>query len=285
MLFHMLLLIALIAGAQAPPRDAVALTSEDQVREICAALSSQAGEPAAGVNPTRPRAQELARTYRLQVPAKGFALGRYRADEQELELDGDRALRVFDGALTLDLAGINEVAFRASPEQMKLWAAAKGDGKLSLTVFFRPSGHRCAGNAAARIFRMEGSPVWWEIGSDLGLLAAADEEGLPVDRGRGRTVAVQKVVLDTEQPRPDHGKDRLASAQAALDRCGQAARRRGTMVVSFSVQGGRVRDPQVVADAARDEPTANCVARALSGASISGADAEAVRGTASLSLQ
>jgi hypothetical protein len=281
----LLLLIGLIAAAQASPRDAVALTSDDQMRGICAALSNQGGEPAPGVTQTRSRAQELARTYQLRVPANGFGLGRYRADEQELELDGDRALRALDGALTLDLTGIDDVAFRATPEQMKQWAAAKRDGKLSLTVFFHPSGHRCAGNAAARIFRMEGSPLWWEIEGESGPLAAADEDGLPVDRGRGRSVVVQKVSVDTDLPRPDPGKERLASAQAALDRCGQAARRRGTMVVSFSVQGGKVRDPQVVMDAARDEPTAKCVAQALSGAAIAGADAAAVRGTASLSLQ
>ena len=279
-------LIALVAAAQVPPREATALTAEDQVRDICAALKDQRGEPAPGIAPARSRAQMLARTYHVWVPANGFGLGRYREDEQELELDGDRALRALDGAITLDLAGIDDVAFRATPEQAMKWAAAKKQGKLSLTVYFRPSGERCAGNAAARIFRMEGLPLWWELEVDSAPVAVADEEGLPVDKpGSGRSFRVDKVLLDTEMPRPDAGKDRLAAAQGALDRCAKAARRRGSLVVSFTVQDGHVRNPQVIMDAARDEDTARCVSRAMAGASISGADSSATRGTASLAIQ
>jgi hypothetical protein len=282
----LLALIALVAAAQVPPRDAAALTAEDQVRDICAALKEPGGEPAPGVSPPRSRAQTLARTYHVWVPANGFGLGRYREAEQELELDGDRAPRALDGALTLDLTGIDDVAFRATPEQAKQWAAAKKQGKLSLTVYFRPSGERCAGNAAAKIFRMEGLPLWWELEVDSAPVATADEEGLPVDKpGTARSFRVDKVLLDTEMPRPDAGKDRLGAVQGALDRCAQAARRRGSLVVSFGVQDGQVRNPQVIMDAARDEDTARCVSKALSGASISGADPSASRGTATLSIQ
>jgi len=282
----LLLLSARLAAAQVPPRDAVALTAEDQVRDTCAALRDPGGEPAPGVSQTRSRAQALSRTYQLRVPANGFAFGRYREAEQELEMDGDRRLRAIDGALTLDLAGIDDVAFRAAPEQTKQWAAAQKEGKLSLTVYFRPSGERCAGNAAARIFRMEGHPLWWQLEGPSGALAAADEEGLPVDQpDSGRTFRVDKVLLDTEMPRADAGKSRLAAAQGALDRCAQAARRRGSLVVSFTIQDGRVRNPQVLLDAARDEDTARCVAQALVGAALSGADPEATSGTASLAVQ
>ncbi len=224
-------LIALVAAAQVPPRDAAALTAEDQVRDICAALKEQGGEPAPGVSQPRSRAQALSQTRQVLVPANGFGLGRYREAEQELELDGDRALRALDGALTLDLAGVDDVAFRASAAELKQWTAAKKAGKLTLTVYFRPS------------------------------------------------------LLDTEMPRPDAGKDRLAAVQGALDRCAQAARRRGSLVVSFGVQDGHVRNPQVIMDAARDEDTARCVSQALSGATISGADPAASRGTASLATQ
>ena len=106
----LLLLIALVAAAQVPPRDAAALSAEDQVRDICAALKEQGGEPGPGVSQPRSRAQALSRTYQVQVPPNGFGLGRYREAEQELELDGDRALRALDGALTLDLAGVDDVA-------------------------------------------------------------------------------------------------------------------------------------------------------------------------------
>ena len=279
-------LVALLAAAQAPPRDAIALTSEDQVREICAALKEQGGEPAPGVSQTRPRTQAVSRTYQLRVPPNGFGLGEYREAEQELQLDGKRALRALDGALTLDLSGIDDVAFRATPEQSKQWGAAKKDGKLALTVYFRPSGDRCAGNPAARIFRMEGYPLWWQLEADSTAVASADDEGLPVDKpGSGHAFRVDKVLLDTEMPRPDAGRDRLSAAQGALDRCAQSARRRGSLVVSFGVQDGHVRNPQVVLDAARDEETARCVAHALSGAALVGADPGATRGTATLAVQ
>jgi hypothetical protein len=282
----LLALAILFAAAQYPPREAAALVSDEQVREICAALKEQGGEPVSGVRPSTARAQALSRTYVVNVPANGFGLGRYHESEQELELDGGRALHAVDGALALDPAGLDDVAFRASPEQLKQWIAAKKDGKLSLTLYFRPAGEGCAGNPAARIFRMEAYPVWWELAVNSAPVAAADEEGLPVDKpGAGRTCRVDKVVLDSDAPRPDAGKERLASAQSALDRCAQAAHRRGSLVVSFSVEGGHVENPQVIMDAARDEETARCVARALSGAAISGADARATRGTASLAVQ
>jgi len=282
----LLTVIALVAAAQLPPRDATALTAEDQVRDICAALKEPGGEPAPRVSQPRARAQALSRTWQVRVPANGFGLGRYRESEQELELDGDRALRALDGALTLDLAGVDDVAFRASAGEVKQWTAAKKEGKLTLTVYFRPSGERCAGNPAARIFRMEGYPLWWQLEVDAAPAAAADEEGLPVDKaGTARAFRVDKVLLDTDMPRPDAGKDRLAAAQGALDRCAQAARRRGSLVVSFNVQDGHVSNPQVVLDAARDEQTARCVSQALAGASISGADPAASRGTATLAIQ
>jgi hypothetical protein len=279
-------LLAIVAAAQVPPRDATALTAEDQVRDVCAALKEPGGEPAPGVSQPRSRAQALSRTWQVRVPSNGFGLGRYRDAEQELELDGARALRTLDGALTLDLAGVDDVAFRASAAEIKQWTAAKKDGKLTLTVYFRPSGERCAGNAAARIFRMEGYPLWWQLEVDGAAAAAADEEGLPVDKpGTARTFRVDKVLLDTEMPRPDAGKDRLAAVQGALDRCAQAARRRGSLVVSFGVEDGHVRNPQVIMDAARDEATARCVSQALSGATISAADPAASRGTTTLSIQ
>jgi hypothetical protein len=281
----MLLLFALLAAAPMPPANALALTGDDQVRKLCAALGEQGGEPAPGISET-PASQALSRIYQLRVPSRGFAFGRYHEEEQELELDASRPLRALDGALTLDLTGADDVTFRASPAQMKEWSAAKRDGGLTLTVYFRASGDHCAGNPAVRIFRMEGAPVWFQLeGSSGGVLAATDEEGLPVDRpGALRSFHVNKVLLDTDAPRPDVGKDRLVAAQSALDRCAQAARRRGSLVVGFSVEDGRVHNPQVIMDAARDEDTARCITQALSGAPIASAD-HASRGTASLAVQ
>jgi len=286
MLAAMLLpLFALVAALQMPPQNAVSLSADDQVRDICAGLKP-GGEPAPGVSPAQTRAQTLSRTFRLQVPANGFGLGRYRESEQELELDGRRALRALDGAITLDLVGLGDVAFRAAPAEVTQWTAAKRDGKLTLAVVFHPSGEGCSGNAAARIFRMEGVPLWWQLELDSAPVAAADEDGLPVEKpGTARAMRVDKVVLDTELPAPDRGKGRLSAAQGALDRCAQSAKRRGSMVVSFGLQDGHVRHPQVIMDAVRDEDTARCVSQALSGAALAGADPSASRGTASLAVQ
>jgi hypothetical protein len=291
-----LLLTLLAASFAAPGRpDAVPLTSEEQVRELCAALRSPMGPSeldSVGAAAQRQRAERLrgeavSRVYRLSVPARGFAFGRYRPEQQEIELDGDRPLRALDGALSLDLAGIDEVAFQASPGQVRNWNARKAAGGLSLVVQFRPSGEPCAGKAVAGIFRLSGEPLWWQIETDTGPVAAADEDGAPVEIGPPKihTMRIERVALDLEQVGPDDARERLVAAQPALDRCARGVRRTGAMVVTFAVQGGRLRDVQVVMDALRDETVATCVAQALSGAQLRGIDAASGRGTASIALQ
>jgi hypothetical protein len=287
-----LLLTLLSASAHV---EAVPLTSESQVRELCAALRDPGGAPEldpaeAAVRQKREvqlRAEALGRAYRVEVSAKGFVFGRYRPEQQEIELDGDRPLRAVDGSLTLDLEGIDEVAFHATPRQVKEWAARKASGELTLVVVFRASGPRCAGNAAAGIFRLQGRPLSWELAADEGTLAKADEEGVPVEVGPARvhTLRIERVALDLEEPGPDDARDRLTAAQPALDRCARGAHRTGAMVVAFAVQGGRLRDVQVVMDALRDEAVASCVAQALSGAQLRGMSAGSGRGTASIALQ
>ena len=286
------LLAASFATAARP--DAVPLTSEDQVRELCAALRVPMGpseldpvETAARRHRAeRLRNEAVSRSYRLSVPAKGFSFGRYRAEQQEIELDGNRPLRALDGALSLDLAGIDDVAFQASPAQVRDWNARKAAGELWLVVQFRASGEPCAGKAVAGIFRLSGEPLSWQIETGAGPVAAADEDGAPVEVGPPRihTMRIERVALDFEQPLDD-ARERLAAAQPALDRCARGVRRTGAMVVTFAVQGGRLRDVQVVMDALRDETVASCVAQALSGAQLRGIDAASGRGTASIALQ
>jgi hypothetical protein len=93
---------------------------------------------------------------------------------------------------------------------------------------------------------------------------------------------VEKVAIDSDDaPAQNEGRARLASAQAALDRCASGAQRAGKLLVSFAVQGGRVRDPQVIMDSVRDEKVSGCVARAISGAEVGGNG----RGTAAIAVQ
>src|SRR5205085_59259 len=140
-----------LGGVGCPVQSAGWRTSEDQVRERRAALRAPMGcseldpaETAArGHRAERLRSEALSHSYRLSVPAKGFTFGRYRSEQQEIELDGNRPLRALDGALSLDLAGIDEVAFQASPAQVRDWNARKRAGELSLVVQFRPSGEPC----------------------------------------------------------------------------------------------------------------------------------------------
>jgi hypothetical protein len=291
------LLLTLLAAsyAAAGRADTVPLTSEDQVRELCAALRTPLGpseldpvqSAAQRQRADRLRREAVSRTYRLSVPAKGFAFGRYRLEQQEIELDGTRPLRALDGAISLDLAGINDVAFQASPRQVRDWNTRKAAGALSLVVQFRPSGDPCAGKAVAGIFRLSGEPLSWQIETEAGPVAAADEDGAPLEVGPPRihTMRIERVALDLEQPALDDARERLGGAQPALDRCAHGVRRTGAMVVAFAVQGGRLRDVQVVMDALRDESVASCVAQALSGAQLRGIDAASGRGTASIALQ
>ena len=48
-----------------------------------------------------------------------------------------------------------------------------------------------------RIFRMEGTPVWFQLDAGGAVVAAADDEGLPVDGG---TVPVGREVVVESQP-------------------------------------------------------------------------------------
>lgn len=297
MLLIALFLAAAPLAANSNDDKLVNLTTEPQLKDLCAALrdSGEASDldPAALAEARRAktarRDEALQKAYRLEVPAKGFAFGQYRRDAQLLELDGDRPLRALDGALALDLDGIDDVAFRATPAQVASWAKLKKANSLQLVVTFRPHGEHCAGSAIAHAFRLAASPGLWQLVDSQGtVVASAGAEGEPADQGPSadRIVRVEKVALDSDATAPaDEGKERLASVQAALDRCARAAPRTGAMVVAFAVLAGRIQDPQVIMDALRDEGSSRCVAKALAGAALAGAGSASGRGTASLALE
>ena len=282
-----MLLIALLLAA---PSDVLPLREEAQVRELCSALrdtgESFEGDPAEAAAARRAaqlkRDQAAQASYSVEVPSKGFSFGRFRPGENLLELDGDHPLRAVDNELSLDLDGTDDVAFHARPEQVSQWSRAQKAGTIKLVVTFRPSGERCAGSAAARAWRVSGHAIAWQIQDGDKVVAAADEAGEPVGVPSGpRSLSVEKVSLEDA----DEARVSLTGVQPALDKCAAGARRLGTLVVTFAVQGGHVRDPQVILDALRDEAVSVCVARALSGASLTGAAGKSGRGTATLALQ
>jgi hypothetical protein len=284
----MLLIAFLLAAAAAS--DEVPLTQESQVKELCAALRDP-GDPL-GADPAEAaaarkaalarREDALSHWYRLEVPSRGFALGRYRSQDKQLELDGDRPLRALDGAIALDVDGLDDVAFGARPEQVSAWSKEKKDGSLKLVVVWRPSGDRCAGSSGTQAFRIAGKARSWQLVGAAGPVASADAEGDPVGVSP-RAVKVEKVALESDDSPPqDEGRTRFNAAQGALDRCVSGAPRTGTMVVSFALRDGRVRDAQVIMDSLRDDKVSSCVSRALAGTQINGSDG---RGTAAISLE
>lgn len=283
----LLLALSLLAA----PSDVLPLHEESEVRDLCSTLrdvgESFEGDPAEAAAARRSarlrRDQAAQATYRVEVPSKGFAFGRFRPGENLLELDGDRPLRAVDGELSLDLDGTDDVAFHARPEQVAQWSRAQKAGTLRLVVSFQPSGDRCAGSAAAQAWRLSGHSISWQMFDGDKLVAAADEGGEPLGLPAGpRSLSVERVSLEDA----DEAPVRFAGVQPALDRCAAKARRLGELVVSFAVQDGHVRDPQVILDALRDEAVSGCVARALSGAALTGAAARVGgRGTATLALQ
>ncbi|HET9753069.1 MAG TPA: hypothetical protein VFP52_08905 [Myxococcales bacterium] len=117
----MVLIAFLLAASQ--PQDARVLTQESQLKELCHTLRAQPAEadldPAERVAARKAalarREAALSRWYEVEVPSKGFAFGRYRAGDLALELDGDRPVRALDDMLSLDLEGIDDVAFSARP--------------------------------------------------------------------------------------------------------------------------------------------------------------------------
>jgi hypothetical protein len=270
----MLALLATLIAA-APPPDVVPMTQEAQVRELCAALRSP---------DERQRTAAAAAAYRLEVPAKGFVFGQYRAEQQELELDGSHPLRGLAGALTLDLDGIDDVAFHAPPEDADEWRGLKNAGSLTLVVTFHASGARCAGNPAAGIYRLEGTPLRWELHGGNAVLAASDEDGYPIDvkPGQAHSLKVHRVALESDPSGEAPPQGRLAPVQRELNACAQKAHGPGSMVVTFAVENGRIRDAQVIMDALRSPQVSACVARTLEGAPIDGRPG---RGTASLAVQ
>jgi hypothetical protein len=285
--------MVLLALLLAAPSDVLPLREEPQVRDLCSALrdvgESFEGDPAEVAAARREaqlkRDQAAQAIYGVEVPSKGFSFGRFRPDEDLLELDGDRPLRAVNNELSLDLDGTDDVAFHARPEQVSQWSRAQKAGTLKLAVTFRPSGDRCAGSAAARAWRIAGHSISWQLLDGDKVVAAADEGGEPVGLPAGRrSIAVEKISLD-EADEADGARVRFAGVQPALDKCAASARRLGTLVVAFAVQGGHVREPQVILDALRDEAVSGCVARALSGASLTGAGGKSGRGTATLALQ
>jgi len=285
-----MLLIAILLAA-APDPEVQPLTEKAQLRELCDALRAQPSErdldpaqaAAARKAAQKRREEAAARWYRVEVPSKGFSFGRYRAQDQQLELDGDRPLRAVDDMLSLDLEGIDEVAFNARPEQVTAWSEEKKARSLRLIVVWKPGGDRCAGSAAAESWRIAGKARSWELVGPEGTVAAANEDGEPVLLGGGpRQARVEKVTLESDgAPQQDEGRDRLASSQQALDRCVSGAQAAGKLLITFSVQGGRVREPQVIMDSVRDERISGCVAKAISGAEVGGSG----RGTASIAVQ
>src|SRR5262249_31088521 len=141
----------------------------DPAQQVAAAKAAQAR-----------REEAASRWYRIEVPSKGFTFGRYREQEKLIELDGDRPLRAVDNMLSLDLDGIDDVGFHATPDQVSAWSREKKAGALKLVVVWKPSGERCAGSAAAEAWRIAGKARSWEIVGERGTVAAADAEGEPV---------------------------------------------------------------------------------------------------------
>lgn len=260
----MLLIALLLAAAPAQDVGVVNLTDVAQVRDMCAALRDGPG----------------GKWYRLEVPSKGFALGRYRARDKQLELDGDWPVRAVGDTLSVDLQGIDEVAFNATADQVAQWTEAKKAGDLRLVVVFSPTGDRCAGSPFAQSWRVAGEARSWELVDEKGtVVARADADGQPLG-GVPHVVKVDKVRLDSDSEDAVNGS-RLSQAQGALEKCAANAQHTGVLLLSFNVQGGRVRDPQVIMDSVRDEKIAACMASAVSGQQVGGTG----HGTASISLQ
>src|SRR5947209_9236930 len=198
-------LLAILLVAAAPGQDVVQLTAKAQLKELCETLRAQPAETdldPAQIAEARKAAQArreeaAARWYRVEVPSKGFAFGRYRAQDQQLELDGDRPLRAIDDTLSLDLDGIDDVSFAAGSEQVTAWTQEKKAKALKLVLVWKPSGARCAGSAAAEAWRIAGHARSWELLGAQGTLATANEEGDPTRAGH-RPTRVGRVTLETD---------------------------------------------------------------------------------------
>ena len=261
----------ILASASLAEPDARPLASFDQVRALCRSLKQLDG-------PT-------GRLFRADIPGAGFVFGRYRQADKELELDGDRPLRAAAGSLYLDVRGIDDVAFRATEEQRDDWARRKGAGKLTLSVVFEPSAEGCRGSLHAHQARLSGVARSWQLIGEQGkVVAAADEDGRPLERLEGpRAARVRSVALENEAPVPDEGKARLRAAQSALEQCAAQAQRPGSIVLSFAARAGALHDINVALDGLHDDAVAGCMTKALAGTTL--ADNASGRGMATIAVE
>ena len=225
-------------AAPAAPPDAIALSTQQQLKELCASLERTdsvrfTGDPseisAARAAHEARRAEALGGVYRVEVPSKGFAFGHVRQGRDEVELDGDRPLRALSDALALDLAGIDDVAFHAAPRTLSDWSKQKEAGQLALVVVFRPDDERCAGSPIARHWRMGGRPLWWTIVDAGAAVASADEQGNPFE---GAPAALPAPAASAAAPARSAAAPAHAAASVAAP---SAAARRSLVVESLTL--------------------------------------------------
>ena len=141
-------LAVLLFARPAAAGDAVPLTSEARVAEICKALQPTERQVFAG-NAT---AKALAKTaydkehdalkktvFLLELPWGGFTVAEYNDAEKEVTLSTERPFRAFNGALALFDAGREDIELEAVESEIETLKAGLAKGNLTLALLFKPA--------------------------------------------------------------------------------------------------------------------------------------------------
>jgi hypothetical protein len=262
----------IVLGAARARADGEELASIDAVHEAC---------EAARENP-RPR------LYAIEVD---YRLGRYDEENGRLRVDTRRNLTALDGHVSVLIASFEEVAFEATPEQAStLREAARSGAKLRIGFFLGfddPMRQPCLVRGAHAVTIVRADVAFAELVSGAGeriartdgdrLRAWLDDARASRIEGDGPRGAVGTGSFDNAQAPPETWQ-RALQAQVVRTRIGQChaegigrgASREGDVVVRLNIEtrSGRIRRADVAISSLRDAPEAECIARALGGATI-----------------
>jgi len=159
------------------------------------------------------------------------------------------------------------IVTKLSFNELMIWAVDHDSGKPLSDVRVRVSGPGVTpGYVNPEHDRDARTEDGWLITGDLGRI---DSDGYVFVTGRAKDVIIRGChnIDPALIEEPLLQSRRIAAYEEAL--------------LTFSLQDGRVRDPQVVLDSVRDEAVSGCVARAINGAEVGGSG----HGTASIVVQ
>lgn len=283
-------ILALLFSAPALADEAVPLSSEAKLAELCAALQPVERQAFTGSATAKSQAkaafekqqdQLKKTTFVIDLLWGGFTIGEWNEEDKTVSLATEKPFRAFNGALALFDPGREDIELEAVASEVGALKAGMAKGTLSLALMFRPAeeeGSPCVVSKAKSYafsvdllgaeLRANGKPVARSTGEDMQTMPSA--HGKP-------TVEVRTASQDCAECRPEV-VDGVGKTLPELSKCYDAALARkatldGSYVFSVSAgKAGELKVGTVVADSVDDAGLLKCASEAI------GKGAAAVKG-------